>query len=244
MSFPNIIHSSFTTQEHTANTVNRFHALGQRMEYEDGRKFRYILAAGTTLVANQVQQGKVILAGDDNLGVDAVSAVGATSITFTSATSTAVDYYNGGWVGITVTPGLGYIYKIKSSPLLTGGAGDILTLEPDSPIVVALTSSSEISLTPLPWNGVIVMPITTLTGVIVGVTAAPVTNAQYGWVQSGGVCVCEGAGSEVVGDNAAAIRAAEGRLGVGTNDINEVVGVYLTIAGGAGQGVLLDLRID
>ncbi len=244
MSFPNIIHASFSTAAHTSNTTNRQNPLGQRMDYEDGRKFRYMLAGGVTLVMNQIQQGKAFVAGDDNLAVQAAWAVGATTGTITSGTSTAAAYYDGGWMGVTKTPSEGYIYKVKTQ-VLWASTTETIILEPDSPIAVALTTSSEVSFCPNPYNGVIVSPITTNTGPIVGVTAAPVTTAQFGWVQSGGVCVVEGAGSEVLGDNVAAIVAAEGRSGVVVSPgLQENLGIVWTVAGGAGQGLIIDLKID
>ncbi len=244
MSYPNIIFASFSTQAHTANTANRQNPLGQRMDYEDGRKFRYVLAGGVTLVANQLNQGKASVAADDNLSVQAAWDVGATTGTITSASSTALSYYDGGWMGITLTPGIGYIYKVKTQ-LLWASTTETIVLEPDSPIAVALTSSSEASFVPNIYNGVIVSPITTNTSQIVGVTAAPVTNAQFGWVQSGGICVVEAAGSEVVGDNLAAIVAAEGRCGVVVSPgLQQNVGIALMVAGGAGQGIILDLKLD
>ena len=244
MSYPNIIFASFSTREHEANTANRFHTLGQRMDYEDGRKFRYMLAGGTTLVANQLQQGKAFISGDSLNVVQAAWVVGATTGTITSTTSTAAAYYDGGWVGITKVDGLGYIYRVKTQTLWASTTETII-LESDSPIVVALTTSSEMSFAPNPYNGVVVAPITTLTAPLVGVTAAPVTNAQYGWVQSGGVCVVEGAGSEVLGDQVAAIVAAEGRTGVVVSPaLQEFVGVVWTITGSAGQGLIVDLKMD
>ena len=244
MSYPNVIWASFSTQAHTSNTANRQHPLGQRMDYEDGRKFRYLLAGGVTLVANQLQQGKAFVAGDDNLAIPAAWAVGATTGTITSGTSTAAAYYDGGWVGTTKTPGEGYIYKVKTQ-VLWGSTTETIVLEADSPIAVALTTASEMSFAPNPYNGVVVAPITTLTAPLVGVTAAPVTNAQYGWVQSRGICVVEGAGSEVLGNTVVATLAQEGRTGVpvGT-DLDEMVGIVWTITGTAGQGQVIDLKID
>ncbi len=244
MSYPNVIWASFSTQAHTANTVNRQHPLGQRMDYEDGRKFRYMLAGGTTLVANQLQQGKAFISGDSLNVVQATWAVGDTTGTITSTTSTAAAYYDGGWVGITKVDGLGYIYRVKTQTLWASTTETII-LEPDSPIVVALTTSSEMSFAPNPYNGVVVAPITTLTAPLVGVTAAPVTNAQYGWVQSRGICVVESAGSEVLGNTVVATLAAEGAIGVpvGT-DLDEMVGIVWTVSGGAAEGLIIDLKID
>ncbi len=246
MSFPNIIHASFSTQAHTANTANRQNPLGQRMDYEDGRKFRYMLAGGVTLVMNQLQQGKAFVAGDDNLAIPSPGwAAGATTGTITSGTSTAAAYYDGGWMGITTDPGIGYIHKVKTQTPAWASTTETIILDTDSPIQVALTTVSQVGFCPNPYNGVIVSPITTNTGPIVGVTAAPVTNAQYGWVQSGGVCVVEGAASEVLGDNVAAIVAAEGRTGVVVSPaLQETLGVVWTITGSAGQGLIIDLKLD
>jgi hypothetical protein len=39
-----------------------------------------------------------------------------------------------------------------------------------------------------PWSGVIQAPITTQTGMAVGVAVYPIKAAQYGWIQSHGEC--------------------------------------------------------
>jgi hypothetical protein len=245
MSFPVVINASFSQREHAADTADRYHDIGQRMEYEDGRKFRYTLNGGTLLVASDLVQGKIHLAGDDNLGVDATADVGDTAVTFTSATSTAVNYYNDGWMGVTLTPGDGYVYKILTSPVLTSGSGDIITLHADDPIRVALTASSEIGLIPNRWNGVIQAIQTTLTAPLAGVACTPITASQYGWLQTGGVACVQGAGSEVLGNTVVATLAQAGRTGVpvGT-DLDEMVGIVLTITGSSGQDQIVDLRID
>ena len=245
MSYPNIIFASFSTQEHTANTANRFHTLGQRMDYEDGRKFRYILVGGVTLLAGSLNQGKVFVAADSLLAVQAAWAVGATSGTVSTASTTAADFYNGGWVGTNKDPGGGYTYKVKDHPIFLNTGTVTITLEPDSPIAIALTTSSEFSFAPNPYNGVVVCPVTTVTAPIVGVTAAPVTNAQFGWVQTGGVAMVESATSCILGNNAAAALSAEGE-GAAPNatDIDEVIGIVWTIATTQAEFSMIDLKLE
>ncbi|KKM19567.1 hypothetical protein LCGC14_1654400, partial [marine sediment metagenome] len=66
MSFPNIIHASYSQRAHTADTADRGNTLGQRMEYEDGRKFRYVLAGSGTLTIADLIQGPAVVAADSN----------------------------------------------------------------------------------------------------------------------------------------------------------------------------------
>ncbi len=243
MSFPVVINASYSQREHTANTADRYHTLGQRMEYDDGRKFRYVLAGGVTLVVADLIQGVVVVAADSNLAVQANWAIGDTSGTVTAQGSAAIDFYKGGWTGITNTPGIGYAYKVLSHPLFAG-ATKTITLFADDPIRVALTTSSEVSFIPDPYNGVL-QAKTTITNKIVGAAQTPITNAQYGWVQTGGVAMVHGAGSEVVGNNLIALAASAGRGGVAVSPgLLEYIGIALMVVDDAGDPGLVDLRID
>ena len=241
MSFPNIINASYSTQEHRADTADKFHALGQRMEYEDGRKFRYVLAGGVTLVVADLIEGKNNLAGDDDLVVQANWAVGDTTGTITSASSTAAAYYDGGWMMTSNAPGMGYAYRVKTQ-VLWASTTETIILDIDDPIRVALTTSTEVGFAPLPWNGVIQGATTPKSG-LVGVAVTPITTLQYGWVQSGGVCPVHGAGG-VLGENYDSILSTAGRAGVGADNISEQFGIVMIICDDAGDTALVDLRID
>lgn len=248
MSFPNVVHASAENGIQYNNLSTKKYPLGQKMELEDGRIFRHVLNGGTLLVRGDVIQGKAVVSGDyTDLSVDSAAAVGDTTVTFTSATTTAADYYNDGWLHVNKTAtavNKGDAYRILDSPLLTSGAGDVITLYTNDPIRTAIAASDEIGLTPDPYNGVIQAVLTTLTSMVVGVAVYPLTAAYYGWVQTRGMCPTHCAASTVVGNYVSAILAAAGQAGVCNTDIDTNIGIVMSVCSTAGEPQMLYLVID
>jgi len=173
------------------------HALGERAVTSDGRVFRYAKAGGTSLVAGNFIQSPAQLANHQNIAV-AAAAIGATQITVTlGATAATAGQYAGGQAVVTITPGLGQAINILSHPAADASATLVLTLA--EPLRVALTSSTRIDLCPNPYNGVIQVPVTTLTGSVVGVATYIITNGEFGWLQREGLCGALIAGTPGVG---------------------------------------------
>ena len=161
--------------------ANPTHNLGQKLVTPDGRSFRYVRAGGTALVAGNLLQSIAEDTGEQDLTPTA-TAIGATTIT-TSAITVTANQYAGGYVLVTVTPGIGQAFKIKSHPASTAAA---VTLTLEDPVQVALTTTSRIDLVPNIYEGVIAHP-TTSSGVPVGVAVNDITANQYGWIQTGGI---------------------------------------------------------
>lgn len=165
----------FTVDEANPNTD-----LGAMIEGDNGRKYVYVKAGTSALVAGDLLQAPAEDTADQNIAATA-AAVGATSITTASMTVTA-NQYAGGFVTVTVTPGLATTYRIKSHAAYTAAAA---TFELEDPIQVALTSTSRLDFVPSPYNGVIQAP-TTLTSAVVGVAVNDITASQHGWAQVAG----------------------------------------------------------
>lgn len=160
--------------------------LGTLAETGDGRSFRYCLVGATSVVPGKVYQGPAQDATNmspaGGLAV-AAAAVGATQVTLTGTLTLAANVLAGSFMSVAITPGQGYTYKVKSNTAVSSAANCVVTLE--DPIQVALTTSSKVVFIQSPYNGIVVAPAT-LTAVPVGVGVYPITNAQYGWVQSHG----------------------------------------------------------
>lgn len=227
--------------------TNRKHVLGQLMELSDGRKFRYVLVGATALVVGDLIQGKVFPTGDyTDVVVDVVAAIGDTTVSITPTTTTAANYHAGGFMHVNKHAAVGgaRAYRIKEHVVFAASAGKVVTLEQWDPIQVALAVNDEVGLTPNPYNGVIQAPITTLTSRLVGVAVHTTTAAQYGWVQTGGVCSVQADGSLVVGNKTSAILAAAGRCGVVSGDVDEDIGIVLSVASTAGEFASIYLNMD
>src|SRR3990167_5194722 len=170
----------------TGGDTSPEHVVGSRVECNDGRVFRYAFCTPTALVAGNLLQAPAETTNHQNL-TPVAAAIGATSIDVglgSSALNAGV--YNGGYAIISVTPGIGYAYKIKSHPSAASSAASVI-IQLEDPIEVALTASSRVDLVKNPYNGVIQYP-TTRTSCPVGVAVDVISAGRYGWIQSGGLC--------------------------------------------------------
>src|SRR3990167_4867818 len=103
---------------YTADEANPQHDLGTRLCTPDGRVFRYVRAGGTALVVGDLLQGAAEDTGDQDITPTA-AAIGDTSFLTSSTMTVTANQYAGGYVTVTVTPGLGQLFRIKSHPAAT-----------------------------------------------------------------------------------------------------------------------------
>jgi len=244
MSFPGIIFADYPTQAHRLNGTVALHPLGQRLQYPDGRIFRFVLCGGTTLVNGDLIQGKASVAGDIDLVVQTAAAVGDTTVSITAQGSAVANFYAKGWAVVN-KPALtgGYVHKVKSHPVFAA-ATKVITFEADDPIRVALDTSAEFSFSPNAYDAVVVAPQTTLTSRMAGVACTPITNAKYGFLQTGGVCGVNAPASTIIGNYGGTDLATSGRTSVSITDIDEQIGIYLTAVTTAGEYALMHLLMD
>lgn len=250
MSFPGIAHSS--PPKHLVDDAVQGAPLGQRMWFPDGRRWTYVLCGGTTLISGDLLEGKALVSGDyTDLVTDVAPAIGDTSLSITTGTTTAANYYDGGWAHCNLATTLlaGQSYRLKATDaniLLTSGAADIFQLDPVDPIRVAGTTATEFGFVPNEFNGVIIATSGTLVSRALGVAQAPITNAQYGYVQTWGMsCINHVTTSVVVGNNADAILAAAGRVGIADgNAIDATIGITLSVPTTAGEHASIFLHIE
>lgn len=249
MSFPSVINADIGSGLHFLEETTKSKPFGQRAVYPDGRRYGYA-KAGAALIAGDLLGGAPLIAGDDTDLVTAVTAAGATSITFTSATTTAANNYDEGWVHVNLAAdakamGL-YAAKASGSHLvLTSGAGDIINLAAGETVQVALGSSDEIGLNKNEFDGVVVAP-TTATNRHVGVTTTAIASGSYGFVQTFGVCAINVVGSTTVSSRLLGLTTTEGQVNpeAETAGIGSYVGDVMVVATSAAQLGLVFLRID
>lgn len=196
------------------NSSVQQHQLGLKVVADDGREFRYAKAGAADLVVGNLLQGPAEVANHQNCA-PANTAIGATSVTVTLGnTAVAANYYANGWMAVEVTPGIGYLYKIKSHPAASGSATCVFTLE--DPIVVALTAAnSKVDLIANPYSGVIQNPASA-SGSPVGVAQRIITAGYYGWIQTGGVANVLNDGGVTAGQAVVASNATAGAVEAST----------------------------
>lgn len=212
------LYSTTTTQGGPNGGLN----LGAKAYTGDGREFRFALAGATTLVPGTLLQCAVENTAWENLAVTA-TAIGATTVTTTTTLTVTANAWAGGYLFVTVTPGQGYQYKIKSNLAATSA---VTTITLEDPILVALTTASRIDITPSPWASVIINP-STATGAVVGAAVFPITNAQYGWIQTVGPANVLAQGTVTVGTQVAASSTTAGAV-VAFSGVLATVGVAIT----------------
>ena len=205
-----------------SSNANPQHNLGEEISTNDGRRFRYARAGASALVPGTLLQSQAEATGNQNLAV-AAAAIGDTTVTTTSTVTVTANQYAGGFVMVTVTPGQGYQYKIKSHPAATSAAV-VLTLE--DPILVALTTSSKIDLVANRYSAVIINP-TTATSSPVGAAVYPIAATEYGWIQVTGTANLLADGTVTVGT---ALVASNGTAGAvePLAGVQAIVGIAIT----------------
>lgn len=168
-------------------TTIQQHPLGTPAETRDGRKFRYVKAGAVALVAGNSIQSSAITVNHLALTPTAAGIGAVTVLATLGATLATENQYADGYLQVDTTPGNGYVYQVSSHLSVLSGGVITLLLRPDDALIVALTSSSRVGLMANPWRDVIQTPVTTATGLVVGVAMSAIPIANFGWVQTHGM---------------------------------------------------------
>jgi hypothetical protein len=182
--------------------------LGTQLVLVDGRKYRFALNGGATLVVGDVISTAAIVATDQSMQATA-AAVGDRSITFTHGAATSViNRFAEGYATVSLAPGAGQVYPIASHAALTSGGADVVYLQAGHAVRVALTTTSDISLL-LNAYAMVIQLAATISGAPVGVAVSAPTSGQFCFLQTKGPAsvLTEGTvviGAAAVGDTATA----------------------------------------
>ncbi len=166
-------------------TTSPYAGLGQLSVDVWGNRYRYVKVGGAALVAGNLLQEAAEDTQFVSMAVPAIVAIGATSITVTNGTTTVVaNDHKGGLLTVSTSTGIGQSFHIVGNT--GGGSGAAVTYNLDRPLLVALSTSSKVSVRVNPYDGVIQYPVTTQTGGAVGFARIANTLGTYGYIQSGG----------------------------------------------------------
>lgn len=170
-----------------ASTDKIPHTVGTRAQTRDGRNFRFVQAGAVALVVGNSIQSPAIVPNHLALTPTA-AAIGDTTVVATlGATAAAANLYADGYLQVDTTPGNGYVYAVDSHLAVLSGGVITVKLRKDDPIQVALTSASRVGFIQNPFAGVIQTPVTTATGIVVGVAISVIPISGYGWLQTHGM---------------------------------------------------------
>jgi hypothetical protein len=175
-----------------SNNSSQQHPLGTKGQTADGRVYRYCQAGAADLVAGNVIQGPATIPEHLAMAVAAPTAAlgGRLGDTYVSVTPAAVggaaNLYAEGYLGVDTSPPLGFAATVNSHLAITASVAFIAQLEKEDPIHTLMTTATKIGLMQNPYKGVIQSPVTTATGLIVGVAPYIITATYYGWIQTSG----------------------------------------------------------
>lgn len=174
-----------STQFYTSDGTNPYFKVGSLAVDNNGNRYRYVKVGGSALVTANCLQEPAEDTQFVSMAVPAAVALGSTSITVTNGTTTVTaGMFANGTLTISTSTGIGQKFNIVSHT--TGGSGDAITYTIDRPLLIALTTSSKVSVRVNPYNGVIQSPVTTQTGAAVGFAIYANALSTYGFIQSGG----------------------------------------------------------
>ncbi len=218
-------------QQMFTSSATALHALGQRASDDMGRVYRYCRAGASDLGIGLVAQGAAIVAGHLTLTPHTTTggtSPGSVNIMVTCVSAVSTGFYNDGLLMVASGSGAGGVFKINNFfslggsatgqvgvSISTGATGQFVLYNEDAiPAMTNMTiaTSSKISLIPNPYMNVIVAPVTTLTGPIVGVSIYPITATQYGWLQTWGPCAVLHNDTTALGNSVVGVGATAGRV--------------------------------
>jgi hypothetical protein len=160
--------------------------LGTKWVYGDGRIFRYAKNGGVALGKAKMTQTQVVETKLLEVAQTAhAQAAGVRDITVlvTTGSALAENALAGGTLWANKINQLGDSYRIVASKLQS--TDTLLDLKLETPIRTALLATTELSIAPNKYYGVVVFPTTT-TGSPTGVPLIDVSIGYYFWSQTGG----------------------------------------------------------
>jgi hypothetical protein len=197
--------------------------LGAKVVENDGSEYRYVKAGALALVAGRLYDGSATVANHTNINVQAAAVAGATSVSVTlGATAATANQYADGWMIVNDFDGEGFTYRIVSHASNAGSGTLVLTLDPETPIVTAFTTNSQVTLIANQYNGVVIHAQSE-TGIPVGVAMKQITALYYGWIKTRGVVSVLSDGSPAaIGQGVSASTTTDGCVTLGTGALSPV----------------------
>jgi hypothetical protein len=235
--FPQVASQGIWEESSTIQQV-----IGSYCETADGRGFRYSKIGAVATVAGKVYQGTALdatnLQPSGGLGVSA-AAIGDTSITISTSITLTANQLAGGYLSVAVTPGQGYLYKIRSNTAVSSATGAVIVL--DDPLKIALTTSSKVIVAQHPYSGLVVEPGTP-TAAIAGVAHRVTTAAYFGWIQTRGAASVLFTGTGVAGKAVGSLSGGTAGSSAPAIAATNILGYHMA-TGITGEYALINLTI-
>ena len=193
MAFPVSIAGSYGWEK--KETSDQKHQLGSRMQFADGREYRYAHNGGTAIAEGLVVASEALVAhhgSDGDLAV-ATTAAGSQTIDVTvEGTAAAKDLYAEGYLWFNAAgTSVHEFYKIKKHDAFSSSGTATVTLDEQDGLHQAVTNGTDtVGLMKSPYKDVIVASAAVAERPI-GVTVNNFTADYYGWIQTRGIAVAK-----------------------------------------------------
>ena len=221
----------------------QLHVLGQEGNDENGRKFRYVKAAGTVIAGGIVCAAANVA---NHVGARATNsaAIGDEKIEVTvGATAVTEDQYKGGLIVINAGTGLGQQFRIKGNTAAASSGTTVVTIE--GQVKVALASAdSKAHLYPNKFNGVTTSATLALRRV--GVAVRALATNEFGWICTQGIVgvLVEGTAVAIADPVIPSATTAGAVEGIGTAAVTDQIVGIATQAGTTAQYSGVDLNLE
>jgi len=212
-------------------------AIGDKLEFADGRVFRYGYTAAAINASELVSQdvSATCLVETDNIVIAAANgfspAAGSTKLQITLASITK-DQYAGAYLQIANDggdgTGEGIQYRIKSNSATDFTTSGKVDIELYDPIKVTLTIASDIAITGGLWYN-LRAAVGTADYIIAGVSPIAFTANYYGWFQTAGIALISCDGALAIGVNTTLSDSDAGHVQLKDAETEPLVG-YTTFA--------------
>tara|TARA_R110000751_G_scaffold302599_1_gene416733 strand:- start:42 stop:785 length:744 start_codon:yes stop_codon:yes gene_type:complete len=193
MAFPVVIAGSYGWEK--KETSDQKHQLGSRMQFPDGREFRYAHNGGSAIAEGLLVAAEALVAhhgSDGDLAV-ATTAAGSQTISVTvEGTAAAKDLYKEGylWFNAAATS-VHEFYKIKKHDAFGSSGAATVTLDEQDGLHQAVTNGTDtVGMMKSPYKDAIVATAAVAERPI-GLTVNNFTAAYYGWIQTKGISVAK-----------------------------------------------------
>ena len=218
---------ALTNQDARQTSSTQLHKLGTVAETADGRCYRYSVAGASNLAAGLLNTSAAKITNHTNntvaTAVTGNTGVRQVNLTLAGNTATTAGQYDGGYLVVNDSAGVGCAYLISGTPVISGSGTGIIQLAEQ--VAISLTTSSKVSLQYNPWANTIVSAAAAALFVN-GTNNVAVTTLFYYWSQTSGMASVLSDGVIGKGSDAIVSASVNGAAVVeGTSAVTQRVGV-------------------
>ena len=216
--------TDYTSANPYAESASALFPLGAKLDWGD-RAFVYVQMDGGVTAGKCLQQVASIVANHSQCTATATVAACQHDISIETQgdTDLTADLYADGYLYVNDAIGEGQSFRIKSHPAHDHSDDPSVIISCYDPVVTALSTASELTLTKNPFKDVIVAPAAE-TGAIIGVTNIDMTDDYFGWAQIRGPKAVLADSTLVLGNNVVRGDSTAGAVTAGSDNVLQPLG--------------------